>query len=260
MEGDSRTLKTTRTSLEIVELLGRLDGAGVTRLAEELDRPPSTGHSHLATLHEQEFVTNDVGIYRVGLKFLELGRIVEISRRLYRIADDYTAKVASETQCRSIFAVEEHGWGVYVSRNAGDLSVWEHETIGSQFHLHSTAAGKAILAYLSEEIVERIFDRRGLPKQTDETITDRSELADALETVRERGVAFNREEQVQGVKAVSAPILSQDGRVLGALSANGPAEQMVGELYETEIPRKLLGIANEFELDLELGGAADQPQ
>jgi DNA-binding IclR family transcriptional regulator len=252
MDGKSRTLSTTKLSLEIIELLAELEGAGVTRIAETLDKPPSTIHGHLSTLHEAEFVVRDGEQYRIGLKFLKLGKMIENSEEHHRRADKYTAKVADELDARSIFAVEEHGWCVYISRNAGDLSVWKHEMTGKRTYLHATAAGKAILANLPEETVDEILDRRGLPQLTESTITDRAELDAELQRVREQEVAFNREESVEGVKAVSAPVLDSDGQVFGALSANGPAKQMIGEQFETEMPKRLRGIANEFELDLQL--------
>lgn len=258
MERDSRTLKTTETSTEILELLGELNGAGVTTLANELGMPLSTVHGHLATLHEQEFIIKEGDEYRLGLKFIELGKIVERSKQLYQRADTYTAKVATETDCRSIFAVEEHGWGVFISRNSGEHSDWAHEVAGQRWYLHATAAGKAILAHLPEAEVDEILDRRGLPALTENTITDRETLKAELETVRERGVAFNRKEQVKGVKAVSAPITSHSGQLLGALSANGPARQMIGDRFEERVPQTLRGIANEFELDLELASESDR--
>lgn len=252
--GDGRTLKTTRTSLEILELLGELGGAGVTRIAEELDRPPSTVHGHLATLEDQEFVVADGETYRLGLKFLALGRQVENSKPVYRRADRYTAKAARETDCRSVFAVEEHGRGVFVSRNAGEFASWEREMAGQRCYLHATAVGKAMLAHLPETRRDAIVERKGLPGLTENTITDRAELERELEAVGERGVAFDREEELSGVRSVGTPVLGHDGRVIGALAATAPAERMVGDRFETEIPGELRAVANEFELDLELGG------
>jgi len=257
MNGDSRTLKTTETSLQIIELLADLGEAGVTQLANELDLPTSTVHGHLATLYDQEFVVKNDDMYRLGLKFLGLGKEVKSSNEVYQRADSYTKKVATKMNCHSIFAVEEHGWGTFVSRNSGDSTAWEHEMAGKRFYLHVSAAGKSILAHLPEKKVDQIIASRGLPKLTDNTVTTRDALMTELETVRERGVAFNREEEVIGVKAVGAPVTDHSDNIVGALSANGPAEQLVDERFEEKIPSKLKGIANEFELDLELSEERD---
>lgn len=257
MAKDSETLKTPQVSLDIIEVLSELDKAGVSRIADELDKPPSTIHRHLATLHEKEYVTKDGGIYKLGLRFLKLGKEIKKREHLYELSDGYTKKAAEATGARAIFAVEEHGWGVYVSRNAGEHSTWQHEMVGTRFYLHSTAAGKAILAHMPDEAVDRIADEKGLPQLTEATITNLAELKKELAQVRDQGVGYNREEHVEGVKAVAAPVLNQTSQILGALSVNGPAEQMVGEMYQEELPSKLVGIANEFELDLTLGETSD---
>jgi DNA-binding IclR family transcriptional regulator len=245
-------LKTPKRSFEILELLRAEDGASVSRVAERLDSPPSTVHGHLSTLEDCGYVVREDGEYRLGLRFAYLGNHALDSTRAYRIADRYTEKVAAETGCRSIFGVEQNGRGIYVARDPGEHSAWEHEQIGNWFSLHTTAAGKAIIAHLPRERVDEIVERWGLPRQTPNSIVDRAELLAELRSVRETGVGFNREEHVPGVRAVSAPVFGPSDDVVGGLSASGPANQLRGHRFETDLPETLLGIANEFELDLAL--------
>ena len=247
-----RTLQTTRTSLEIVDLLDEREGATVSEVAEALGKPPSTVHGHLATLKEEEFVIQNGDTYDLSLRFITLGKAVRNRSQLYTLSDRYTQRVVEETEYRSIFAVEEHGRGVYLSRNAGGHSKWRHEQTGERFYLHATAAGKVLLAHLSDERVDEIVDRWGLPEQTENTITDRAELDRELERVREEGVAYNREEQIEGIRAVSAPVTDSPDGEIGALSANGPAHRLADESAERELAETLRGLANEFRLDLKL--------
>lgn len=246
-----RTLQTTRTSLEIVDLLDERGGATVSEVAAALDKPPSTVHGHLATLKDQEFVIQNGDTYDLSLRFITLGRSVRNRKQLYTLSDRYTQRVVEETEYRSIFAVEEHGRGVYLSRNAGDHSKWRHEQTGERFPLHATAAGKVLLAHLPDEQVDAIIDRWGLPELTENTITDRGELDRELEAVRDEGVAYNREEQIEGIRAVSAAVTDPTGEV-GALSANGPAHRLADPTAEEELAETLRALANEFRLDLKL--------
>jgi DNA-binding IclR family transcriptional regulator len=252
----SRTLQTTRTSLEIVDLLNERGGATVSEVAEALEKPPSTVHGHLATLKQGEFVIQNGDIYDLSLRFITLGKAVRQRKRLYRLSDRYTQRVVEETEFRSIFAVEEHGRGVYLSRNAGDHSKWRHEQTGERFYLHATAAGKILLAHLPDERVDEIIDRWGLPASTESTITDREELARELERVREQGVAYNREEQIEGIRAVSAPVDDPSIEGVGALSANGPAHRLADRSVEDDLAETLQALANEFRLDLKLSAEA----
>jgi DNA-binding IclR family transcriptional regulator len=248
-ESGSRRLQTTTTSIEVVERLRELDGARVTELAEALDLAPSTAHAHLSTLRDAGYVVKSGDVYRLSLRFLDLGDYVRTRRKAYRIAESYTDQLAQETDCRAVFAVEENGRGVYVYTYSGEHAVWTYSTVGKRFHLHRTAAGKAILSRLPQERVADIVDRWGLPRATENTVTDRSTLFEQLDEVEERGVAFNHEEQLDGVRAVGVPVDGSDGRVAGAFSVASPANRMTEARFEEELPSVLLGVANEFELE-----------
>jgi DNA-binding IclR family transcriptional regulator len=119
-----------------------------------------------------------------------------------------------------------------------------------QVHLHCTALGKAILAYLPEERVREIIDTHGLPERTDATITDEEELFDELEGIRDRGYARDMEERVAGLLCVAAPIRNLDGDPLGAISVSGPTSRMKGERFDEEVPEELTSTANVIELNL----------
>lgn len=247
-----RTLSTTRTSFEIIELLKERGGGRVTELADELDLAASTVHSHLATLLEAGYLTKEGDIYHLGLSFLELGEHVRTWKEPYIVAESYTKQLAAETDCRAVFAVEERGWGIYMYTFSGKHAVWTYSTVGKRFPLHATAAGKSILSRLPEARVETIIDELGLTAKTNNTITDRAALREELETINERGYAYNHEEQLDGIKAVGVPVSGPDKRVLGAFSVAGPAKWMTGEWFETELPEVILATANEFELEISL--------
>ncbi|WP_435098163.1 IclR family transcriptional regulator [Halorubrum sp. N11] len=249
---NTRTLSTTKTSFEIIELLKERSGARVTELAEELDIAPSTVHSHLATLVEANYVVKEGDIYHLGLAFLELGEYVRTRKEPYTTAESYTKRLASETDSRAVFAVEEHGKGVYIYTFSGDHAVWTYSTVGKRFPLHATAAGKSILSALPEERVEEIIDQHGLEPITEQTITDKETLLAELKTIDEQGYAFNHEEQLDGVKAVGVPVTGPNQRVLGAFSVAIPANRSKGEWFEEDVPEIILATANEFELEISL--------
>ena len=247
-----RKLQTTATSLEIIEALQERDGGRVTELADALELAPSTVHSHLTTLLANGYVVKEGDEYHLSLRFLEHGEYVRNRKNAYRTAKSYTKQLAEETDCRVVFTIEENGRGVYMYTSSGKHAVWTYSTIGKRFYLHQTAAGKAILSRVSRASVEEIIDQWGLPSATENTITDTETLLDQLETIRERGISFNYEEQLEGVKAIGIPVNGSDGRVIGAFSVASPAKRLTDEQFEEDIPDILSGVANEFELELSL--------
>ena len=243
-------VSTVETSLEILEILRDRDGATLTTLTEELGLAKSTVHRHIQTLHHREYVTCDSNEYRVSFRFLEFGKYVQNQKREYMMAKDKVEELANETEERAQFLVEEHGQAVYVYRETGSHAVQTDPGIGKRIPLHTTAAGKAILAHLPPERVDEILDQYGLVAVTEYTITNREKLFEQFERIRERGFSVNRQENIVGLHAIGVPIRGADDRVLGALSVSGPSHRMKDEWFERELPNLMLGTANELELNI----------
>lgn len=246
----SATIKSVERSYEIVHALCRLEGARVNELAEHLDYAPSTVHKHLATLENLGYVSTEGDTYHVGIRFLTLGGYARQRKPGYRLAIKLVKQLATEVHERAQFVVEEDGRAIYLHTEGDDQAVMIDRHLGKRRYLHSSAAGKAILAHLPEDRIEWALDRWGLPAETDQTITDREELYDELDRIRSEHVAFNDEESVTGLRAVGVPVMTPQNTVLGAFSVSGPARRLEGDRYRSDLPNLLLGYANELELNL----------
>ncbi|WP_423999083.1 IclR family transcriptional regulator [Haloarcula salina] len=243
-------VKSVETTFKVLNALRDLDGAGVTELAQHLDVPKSTIHNYLSTLEQEEYVVKHDGVYEVGLRFLELGAYARHHRKLFRIAKPEVDRLAEETGELANILVEEHGRGSYLYRARGDKAVRVKAHVGTRVPLHTTALGKAILAHLPTERVDEIVDRHGLGGEPPKAIETREELADALADVRDRGVAFDDEERLEGLRCVAAPVLNHDHEVIGAISVSGPTNRFRGERFREELAQKVLEVANVIELNV----------
>lgn len=243
MNTSTNEIESTKTSFALLEHLKRRDSAGVTELAQELDLPKSTVFSHLNTLHNEEYVVRDDGRYRLGHKFLEYGEQVRRNSMLQATARPQLESLAAETDELVNLMIEEFGDGVYVDLVEGEKAVQVDTYEGKRVPLYCTALGKSILAQHPDERVEAILDDCSLEPITSNTITDRDELFEELDRVRDRGVAFDDEERAEELRCVAAPIVSQ-GEVHGAVSVAGPLPRMNGDRYRSEIPELLINAAS----------------
>lgn len=241
-------LHTTTKSIEIVMALQELDGATLTELSNHFGVSKSTIHRHLTTLAEHDFVSVTDNVYHIGFRFLELGEYARTREEAYHLAESPVQNIAQETGERAQFVVREHGEGVYLYIETGERAVQTGFGIGQRIDLHSTAAGKVILAHLPENEIDAVIDEHGLPPLTEHTITERDELKEELAGIPERGCAFNRQENIDGLCAVAGPVTDSDGSLIGVLSVSGPSNRMKGEWFESEMPDIILGSANELEL------------
>lgn len=252
-ESDSawRTIDAVRTSCVILEELCRSNGAGVTELSNRLDISKAGVHSHLATLEQKEFVVKDGSEYRISLRFLDFGEYAKQNVEIYDVVREEVDILAEKTGEVAQFMVEEHGWGIYIYKRRGESGVQTASYVGDRKHLHCTGVGKAILASLPHERIEEIIDRRGLPAATKQTITDRETLYDELESIRSRGVAFDDEEILPGLRCVAVPVSSQRKGLLGAISITGPTSRMKGTRFTEELPEKVSNTANVIQINAE---------
>ncbi|WP_306057512.1 IclR family transcriptional regulator [Natronococcus wangiae] len=245
-----RPVETVDTAFEIIDALKRRDGAGITEIADELGLAKSTVHRHVKTLEARGLLLRDANGYRISTWFLDYGIHVRDRHPLFDVVKPKVDELAAETDEKVWCVIEEHGMGVHIYGAEGRHSVKTHARIGKRTPLHQFAAGKAILAHLPAERVDEILTEHGLAAKTSRTITDRDELDAQLETIRDRGYAFNREESVRGVHAVGAPIRGESGTAIGAISVAGPANRLRDTSLTEELPTLLLGATNEVEINL----------
>jgi len=242
-----RTLSTTGTSLEIVDYLMNHGQVGVTELAETFDMPKSTVHQHLATLRYHGFLVKKENKYHLGLKFLCIGTEAKSQDRRYHAVSQRLHNLVDNPYDEADFNVEEHGRLISVFTEVGPDS----DPIYNYYYMHTTAVGKAMLAEYPDQRVRAIIDRWGLPKQTEETITDRDELWRELDEVRERGFGVSEEELNEGFRAVGTLIHDSEGEILGGVCLGQPTYRSDEELFFQNVTNKLFDFVEEIERDIE---------
>lgn len=240
--------KTTEKSLAIVDALVELDGATIDELADHLGMAPSTVHRHLVTLREHNYVRAEKGEYHIGLQFLTKGGYAQRRVTGFAHIKQKVDGLAERTGERAQFIVREGGERVYLYTEVGESAVQTGAHIGKRGAIHTSAAGKAILAALPREDIEEIIDVHGLPQKTANSITDRDALDAELEEIRERGYAVNKQETTKGVHAVGAVVTDSEGVPVGGLSVSGPANRVREDRIHDELPDLILAAVNELEL------------
>ena len=247
--GTGKTVGSDETLFAIIEQLQMLDGAGVTELAERLDLAKSSVHKHLRTMVDHGYAVNRDGVYHIGLQFLHVGEYARDRYAVYHAAKNQVDELSAETGEMVWLIVEEGGLAMYLYGARGEAEISLESILGSWRHLHINSGGKAILAHMSHERVERILDRHGLPMRTPNTVTDRGELYAELEVIRERGYAVNEGEDLEGIYALGAPII-HEGTVHGALAIAGAARRFVRDGREADLVERLLAATDDVEVNL----------
>lgn len=255
----SEPIRTTERSLDLVELVQRLGGARIGDITDKLDMSKSTAYKHLSTLESRGYLVKEGAQYHIGLKFTNRGEYARARKRGYRIASKKVDELADRTDEEVDFVVENDGRGMTIHLSYDPTNPFKEQSVdqtnkhwrtGTYYYLHCIAAGKAILSELPRADVEAIIDAWGLPKRTEQTISNPEALLEELENIRKQGYVYSNGEYADGLAAVAMPILSPTGEPLGALAVNGPSYNFMGEERRSEIVTILTDVVADFESEL----------
>ncbi|SFS96351.1 IclR family transcriptional regulator [Halostagnicola kamekurae] len=247
MATDTKKIRAVERTLELVETIRDLEPVGVSDLARNVSVSKSTVHTHLATLTDAGYVIREDDEYRLSCTFLDIGSSVQERFELYRVGKRHVDELAHEADESSNLVIEEDGKGTCLYATNPRDSPDVYMSAGQQNHMHASATGKAILAHMPGPDVEALLERHGLPELTDQTISSRPALESELEGVRERGLAFDREETVNGLFCIAAPIVV-DERAIGSISVSGPVSRLTAAPRKEQLCEAVEEIANVIEL------------
>lgn len=253
-ENDCRRIKSVDKTFRILREIRKNGRISVSALAESVDLSPGAVHTHLSTLKLNGFVRQEGKEYRLGMEFIPFSDRVRNQTALYQAGKDEVDKLAHEYDAVAHLATEYDGKLLVLHETFGKDAVGkEVHTKKREFpqkHMHCTAAGKAILAHLPEERVREIIEQEGLPAYTSHTLTDEESLYEEFERIRDRCYAVNNEEVVNGNRGIGAPVVHDDGEVVGAISISGPANSWRDEQFENELAEAVIRSANNTEISI----------
>jgi IclR family acetate operon transcriptional repressor len=103
---------------------------------------------------------------------------------------------------------------------------------GTRASYHSTACGRALLAYGPEAVRKQVLALQPLVPLTPRTTTDRGRLDAILAQCRQRGFVEEIEENEEGAACVGAALLDSKGEAIASVSVAGPLTRMGSETRE----------------------------
>jgi len=117
--------------------------------------------------------------------------------------------------------------------------------IGMQMPTLAGAGIKAMLSQLSDEELDEILARTELKQYTPYSIVDKAVYREEIREVRRQGIAYDREEYIEGMVAFAIPITANSRDLQAAVWAVGLTRQ-VPDPSIPELTQLLKGISEEI--------------
>lgn len=247
---ETGTVNAVSKSLDIFEVLRDHGPAGVTAVADRLGLSKSSVHKHLKTLRRGGLVTKHRNEYKLSYRLLRYTTELE-GTEFYRRAESVVDDLAEDVDELVVFSIKEETRGVFVISRK-DRYGFTESLQGKTFYLNQNASGKSILARCTRDEIDRVLDREGLPRATENTITDPDELHDELQSIRNRGFAINRQERNE-FQSIGAGVTDPQTGMKAALTIGGPPKRMTTSRLKNQFADRLLGAVNDIEIQLKYG-------
>jgi len=250
---NSTTVQALDRGLQLLAIVAKENKTTLTELALRVGMPASTAHRLLVTLQKRGFVDFDtatqewmIGIeaFRTGSSFVQRTSLVEAGRDVMRQLMEETGETAN-------LGIGDEGDVVFISQIETPNPIRAFFSVGTRGPMHCSGIGKALLAEMPRDKVERILQKKGLEEFTSKSLTSPDALFADLESTRRRGWSYDDEERHYGMRCIAAPIHNFHGEAIAGISISGPAarlpDEMISELgpkvrrAATEVTRLLGG-------------------
>jgi len=178
------------------------------------------------TLIKNEYIEkNENNKYILGRKLVILGLRSFSNIELSGIIHPILVELARETKETCNAAILTDDRFIYIDTVESVYALKMMIRIGQLGFLHSSAAGKALLAFNDEKSFFELLNKIELKKFNNNTITDKNKLLEEIQKIRGIGYSIDDEEEEIGAKCIGGPIFNNEGKLIGAISISAPSSR-----------------------------------
>lgn len=227
-ESDKNLINSIIRAIDLLYLYTKdTNELGITEISRMMQLHKSSVHRIVRTLEhmgwlEQNPVTEK---YKLGMKIMDVGSTLLKSYDYRDVINQGMRELMAEVHETIVLSTYTDLWGICVDLIEAQNYITYTSKLGHKTPVYSGATGKILLAWQSEEEIQRVIDN-GLQRYTPNTITDEATLRQDLKRIREKGYALSFEETDPGVGAIGGPIFNGKDEMIYGISIVGPVERL----------------------------------
>lgn len=208
-------------AFDIIELLSLTPlGLNLSDMTQALSLPISTVYRITADLVEKGYIdkNNDLNIYKIGLKFIDLSSLhlknLELKTEAHPILNDLAHRVGFTIFMATMVDHEV----CYIDRINLKEARKGYSIIGQRRSLFTTSLGKALILDCDEKEVKSLIEEKGITAYTPYSITDPDAFWEELTICRERGWSSDNQEDRLDYQCVGVPVYDSRNNIVAAIS------------------------------------------
>jgi DNA-binding IclR family transcriptional regulator len=234
-------------SFKVLHLVARCKKPlGISEISRQLGLNKSTVFNLVYTLSDLHVLEQTAdGKFSFGTQMYVLGRAAGAQTELVMTVRPHLEEISRTSNFSAFFGIRSDLKTMIVDKvdAAGDLRMTAD--VGVRFPLFAGASGKALLCQLSDSELDEILASKKLEKFTPLTCVDKKKFKRAVLEVRERGVAVDVEEYIEGIAAVAVPLHTHRPGVEAAIWVVGLARHISDEVV-SQMCQRLKAVAEQL--------------
>jgi DNA-binding IclR family transcriptional regulator len=236
----------------ILDLLAQsAEPMGISDISGKLSLNKSTVFNIGHTLKELKVLENRRdGKFVFGTRFYMLANMAGKRSALIQTAHPYLEAINEKTKLSAFLGLRSDRQALLIDKVDAAYRLKVSSEIGMQMPVLAGAGIKAMLSQLSDEQIDEILARTELKRYTPYSITDRAVYKAEVLEVRTQGIAYDREEYIEGMVAFAVPVKVYSRDVQAAIWAVGLTRHVPAS-FVPEITDLLKGISEEINYRLQ---------
>ena len=216
----SKRILSVDKAVSILGCFSQHEELGITDIVNLSGLQKSTVYDLVNTLHlngmlEQNLKTKK---YQLGIKLFEFGCLYGKRNTLKKRAERECLTLAQYYTATVHLATHDSGEVIYIDKYEDPQAKVSYSHIGKRAPMTCTGVGKAMLAFLGSEYLEKYIYSQPFPRETEKSILSKHELEESIKQIKSRGYATDYDEIIPGVHCVAAPIFNIAGNVIASIS------------------------------------------
>jgi IclR family KDG regulon transcriptional repressor len=207
---------------------------GISEITRALDFNKSTVFNIIHTLTDLEILKqapdNKFGL---GIQFYLLSKASRNGSQIISTIRPYLERINQKTNLSVFLGIRSGLHAVIMDKVDAAYDIKISAEIGMRLPLLAGAGGKAILSQMSDDEIDRILSKNVLRQFTRHSSIDKIKYKNMLKKARREGIAFDKEEYIEGIRALAVPLKIDNGNPQFAIWAVGLKGQVKNEVIGT---------------------------